>query len=71
MREIETDPVRLRGYFWRVATDCRQMAAIRRNQIQRGFLSEECALRPETLERFANTVLENIDVLVSSTLRRT
>lgn len=70
MREIETDPVRLRGYFWRVATNARQMAAERRNQAQRGFLSEECAVRPDTLERFANSVMENIDVLVSSTLRR-
>lgn len=69
MREIETDPVRLRGYFWRVATSARQMAAERRNQAQRGFLPEECAVRPDTLDRFADSVLENIDALVRNTLQ--
>lgn len=70
MRKIEADPIRLRGYFWRVATNARQMAAVRRNEARRGFLPEESALRPDTLERFADSVMENIDVLVSSTLRR-
>lgn len=70
MREISKDPARLRGYFWRVATNCRQMAAVRRGQVRRGFVAEPGDMKPDTLEKLADSVMQNIDALVSSTLSR-
>ncbi|WP_143278168.1 hypothetical protein [Bradyrhizobium sp. UFLA03-84] len=66
MREIERDPVRLKSYFWRVATNCRQMAARRRNLARRGFEPEVDAMRIEMLEAVADGIIENIDALVES-----
>jgi len=68
MREIERCPVRLRAYYWRVAMNARRMAADQRGRTRRGFVPPE-TLGPDTLERFAGSILENIDALVSTTLR--
>lgn len=70
MREISRDPVRLRSYFWRVATNARLMATIRRDLAQRGFKPEPCCWGPDALETFAASVVDNIDTLVESTLQR-
>ena len=67
MREISTCPERLRGYFWRVATNARQLAHTKRTRIQRGYMPDVGELTPETLERFADTIIENIDEFVAST----
>ncbi len=83
MRAIERDPKRLRGYFWRVAMNARRMAAENRARSQQtGIAHPTTNYRPafaegrdmiadaDTMERFSKTILDNIDVLVKTTLVR-
>lgn len=81
MKEIERDPVRLRAYFWRVATNMRRTAKRNRAQsraIGKGhpitnylpaFEEGQDLIRwAKTLDNVADHVLENIDVIVESML---
>lgn len=55
--EIQYDPVRMKAYFWHVA-----MHAKRRARDGTHYLDKE------TEERFATSILENLDALVESCL---
>lgn len=81
MREIERDPVRLRAYFWRVATNMRRMAANNRAKSRATGLHhpvsnylpafEEGADEvrwADTYDRVADAVLGDLDTLVETTL---
>lgn len=55
--EMQYDPVRMKAYFWHLAMKAKQRAA-----------KKETCIDPELEERFANTILENIDTLIESCL---
>jgi len=58
LEEIESDPIRLRAYFWNVAMQAKRRAA-----------NGTHYLNKESEEQFAQTILDNIDALVESSLR--
>jgi hypothetical protein len=66
--EIGRDPVRLRGYFWRVAMGARLRAARAREDAQKGLTRD---LRWASLEEdVSRIILDNLDALVESSLER-
>lgn len=83
MREIERDPVRLRAYFWRVATNMRRIAKQNRRQSRAtgknhpvtNYLpafeeGRDLVRMAKTLDTVADQVIEHMDILVETTLVR-
>jgi hypothetical protein len=81
LREISRDPERLRRYFSGVAMNARRQALKdRRKSRQMGLAYPVTGYRAvfeegrdllhwaETMDRFADVIVENIDALVASTL---
>lgn len=70
MDEIERDPVRLRGYFWRVAMTNKRLAAQSRKEARTASYDQGARLihDAEVSEAFSQAILDNLDVLVKSSL---
>jgi hypothetical protein len=68
LEEIEKDPERLRAMFWRVAMSNRQRAGQQREEARRAPFDDGPRLlrEAEISERFAATILENLDAFVEA-----
>lgn len=81
MEAICRDPIRLRGYFWHVAMNAKRMAKEHRRQLKHqgktysptGFKEvfddgRDLHHWAKTLDSFSDAVLDNLDILVQSSL---
>jgi hypothetical protein len=80
--EIQDDPVRIRCYFWRVAMAARRRAKEKRRAVRAQAVYSSPVAFDEVAdwdgvmsakheEDFANAILDNIDALVKSSVRKT